>query len=67
MATITTTKNSRNGMFAWVSEEDVQSAREALENGEKKCCPMCRPYGTPGYIVNANQVVKCFQCNKSKK
>lgn len=28
-------------------------------------CEMCAPYPElgPGYIVNANQIIPCFQCN----
>lgn len=26
-------------------------------------CDMCAPYGTPGFVVNAWQVVPCWQCN----
>jgi len=26
-------------------------------------CPMCRYYTAPGFIINAWQVVPCFECN----
>ena len=26
-------------------------------------CAMCAPYGRPGWIFNANQWVRCFDCN----
>ncbi len=29
-------------------------------------CKMCEPYGRPGWIVNARQWVRCFDCNPSR-
>lgn len=34
---------------------------------EKNPCDMCRPYDHPGFVVNAHQVVACWQCNPGNK
>lgn len=26
-------------------------------------CPMCKYYDRPGFVINAWQIVPCFQCN----
>lgn len=29
-----------------------------------EACPMCAIYDRPGFVLNANQWVKCWQCNQ---
>ena len=30
-------------------------------------CQMCAPYDRPGFVLNAGQWVKCWQCNQPGK
>jgi hypothetical protein len=48
-------------VYEWVSAAELEAAKQS----GKKCCPMCRPYGVPGFMQNADQWVNCFQCNSS--
>ena len=33
----------------------------------RRPCPMCAPYDRPGWIVNANELIKCFDCNQNEE
>ena len=48
---------------AWVSESQLDAAKQS----GRTCCPTCRPYGAPGFIVNAHQWVNCPQCKEASR
>jgi hypothetical protein len=47
-------------MFQWISKAEINKAKAS----GKKCCKTCRPWGVPGFVVNALQWVRCWGCGK---
>ena len=58
--------------FYDVTYQDALRARRELADRDQaeqdaNPCDMCRPYGRPGFIFNAWQWVRCFDCNQEEK
>jgi hypothetical protein len=34
---------------------------------EKNQCETCQPYNRPGWVINADQWVQCWECNPTPK
>ena len=55
-----------NNLYKFVSETEIAQAWE-LQQREGNDCPMCSGDGAKGFVTNASQWVRCFECNRTDK
>lgn len=51
-------------LYRYVSEAQIETARAAQKRGGNRCAG-CAVYGAKGFIENAGQWIRCFECNKT--